>query len=122
MNYLRSFVIGSSFPVFLPFFLTVRLLLADIKNYDFENYAFVAPLYLGLMNMFSLFISTTFNLSLRHRFIFIGILSPLIVILVARILNSYDYTTDQWNDYYGRIILKHFIIYNLVIYNLERMI
>jgi hypothetical protein len=53
--YLKSFIIGSSFPSFILYFLAVRV--AKNKNYRFEDYAFIGPLSLGVNNMLSLYIA-----------------------------------------------------------------
>ena len=122
MDYLRSFVIGSSFLVCVLFFFGVQNVAPNIKNYTYEDYTLVAPVYLGLMNAFSLYLAKKFSLSLRMRYIVIGIISPLIVISFARLSNSYNFTNDKWKTYYMKLIMKHFMIFNIIVYNLEKNI
>ncbi len=122
MSYLRSFIIGASFPVFILFFLSVRNIPDLIKNYTYEDYTIIAPVYLGLMNALSLYLATYFGLSLRMRYVLIGIISPLIVITVARSIRSYNYNRTEWNSYYLQLVIKHFLIFNIIVYNLEKNI
>ncbi len=115
-HYLRAFILGSSWAVFVLFFLAVMKL--TNKNYTYEFYTVVAPVYLGLMNVLSLYLAEKYNLTLRQRFLLIGILSPLIVIMIAKIGNVYNYTTTEWLGYYCYIILKHMFIFNVIVYYL----
>lgn len=119
MNYLKSFIIGSSFPATFFLFQAVKNIPDSIKNYSFQDYTVIAPIYLGLANLLSLCLSKIFNLSLQTRFLLIGILSPLFVISIVRSNNSYNFTEEEWRQYYFRLITKHFMIFNLIIYNLE---
>ena len=119
-NYLRSFIIGSSLPVFISFFLRVATLDNKIKNYSYKSYSIIAPLYLGLMNMISLCLTANYNIPLRRRLIIIGIISPIIVILFAKLIGSYNFTRDEWIKYSIKLLIKHFLIYNTVIYFLEK--
>lgn len=116
-SYLRSFVIGSSLLVVLPFLLRVATL--RDKNYSYESYSILAPLYFGLMNMLSLCISNNFNLTLRQRYVTIGLISPIIVISFAKILGTYTFSTKEWVLYCLRIMVFHFLTYNISIYLLE---
>jgi hypothetical protein len=118
--YLKSFVIGSSWFVFILFFLSVMKI--KNKNYSYELYTIIAPFYLGLMNMLSLYLANKYKLSLRQRFLLIGIISPLIVIIFAKLSNSYNYTSKKWYEYYVYIIVKHMLIFNIIIYYLTIMI
>lgn len=74
------------------------------------------------MNTFSLYISRLYSLSKRERFGFIGILSPLIVIMFSYTQQTYNYTMEEWLFYAVRLTIKHFIVYNLIIYLLDRYI
>ncbi|HLX54132.1 MAG TPA: hypothetical protein VKR58_09330 [Aquella sp.] len=122
MSYLRSFVIGSSFFVFIWFFLVVRNISSSIKNYTYDDYTLVAPIYLGMMNVLSLYIAHQFDLSLRMRYVVIGIISPLIVIIFARWMKTYNFTNAEWNKYSLMLIMQHFLIFNLIVYYLEKNI
>lgn len=120
MSYLKSFIIGSSYPSFILFFLAVKNIQKNIKNYTYTNYTLVAPVYLGIMNILSLYFAQSFNLSLRNRFMIVGLLSPLIVATFAKFTNSYNYTSKQWKEYYAHIFTEHFLIFNMIIYIIEK--
>ena len=118
-NYLKSFIIGSSFPVFSPFFYNVSKLPSNLKNYSYVTYTFIAPLYLGLINSLATLIGQKWNLSLRQRYLIIGPLSGLLVAGIATVMKTYNYNRQEWMNYYFRIILNHFLIFNIVIYFIE---
>ena len=122
MNYLRAFVIGSSFLVFLPHFIAVAGLDEEKLNYTYKQYTFVAPLYYGLMNMISLFLALQFGLTSRKRYLLIGSISPLIVISFSYFFKTYDYEGDEWLKYGLGLFVKHFLIWNLVVFFLDKYI
>lgn len=119
-NYLQSFIIGSSFPVLLFFFTAVARIPSSLKNYTYEDYTLLAPLYLGMMNMLATYLGETYNLSLRERYVLIGIISPLIVIAIAYYLHSYNFTTREWIQYSLILIAMHFVIFNVIVYPIEK--
>ncbi len=122
MEYLRAFVIGSSMLVFLPHFIAVANLDETKINYTYKQYTFVAPFYYGLMNMVSLFIALHFGLSPRQRFLLIGSLSPLIVISFSYFFKTYDYKGGEWVNYGLGLFLKHFLIWNIVVFLLDKYV
>jgi hypothetical protein len=122
MGYLRAFVIGSSFPVFLPHFIAVAGLDESTINYTYKQYSFIAPLYYGLMNMLSLYIAFRLKLSDRQRYILIGAVSPLIVMLFSYIFKTYDYQGTEWITYGAGLFAKHFLIWNTIVYYLNRVV
>lgn len=122
MEYLRAFVIGSSFPVFLPHFLTVASLDERNLNYTYKQYTFVAPLYYGLMNALSLYIALRLNLSSRQRYLLIGTLSPLLVISISYTFETYNYQGTEWLWYGVGLFIKHFLIWNIIVYFLNRVV
>ena len=119
-QYIRSFIIGSSIPVVLPYFLSVQRL--KYKNYSYENYTLVAPMYFGTMNMISLYLQKRYNLTNQQRYSFIGILSPCLVVSVAMLSNSYNFTTTEWIQYAIRIFLFHFMTWVVVINALGQLV
>jgi hypothetical protein len=122
MEYLRAFVIGSSFLVFLPHFIAVAGLDESRLNYTYKQYTFVAPLYYGVMNAISLYIALRLKLSDRQRYILIGVLSPLIVISFSYLFKTYDYQGPQWMTYGAGLFVKHFLIWNIIVYYLNRVV
>ena len=122
MKYLRAFVIGSSFLVFLPHFIAVARLNEEKLNYTYKQYTFIAPLYYGLMNMISLFIALQFGLSSRQRYLLIGTVSPLIVVSFSYSFKTYDYEGEEWLNYSVGLFLKHFLIWNIVVFLLDKYV
>lgn len=126
MDYLRSFTIGTSGLILLPHFAYFSLSKDNTKNFPFEKYIFIAPIYYGLMNMISLYISKKFKLSLFVRLLLISIISILIVFCTSFFVMSKKYppyntfTFRDWLYYLLRISQKHIINYNLIIYNFEK--
>lgn len=46
----------------------------------------------------------------------------LIIILYASNSKSYNFTENEWNLYYIKLILKHFLTFNIIIKYLEILI
>ncbi len=119
MKYLKQFVIGSSFLVFAPFYYGVQNNQPK-KNYDFYNYSLIAPVWFGLWNIFSLIIATHFKLTMKMRFLVISILSSLSIMIISTYYKSYNFTKKEWYQYYLYIFIKYILIWNIVIYNIEK--
>ena len=113
----KSFIIGSSFLVFVHFFVSVQLLDPKIVNFDYKTYTLIAPLYLGFMNMIG---GSLFQGS--GRYLWTGILSGLIVASVARMVGSYNYDENRWLEYSIYIILKHIVTFHVIIGTLSKFI
>ena len=120
MKYLREFVIGSSALVFLPFFYTTYK--STAKNYKYKTLTIGWPLLVGLYNVLSLIIAESFGLSNRLRFFIITIIGYITALLFVHLNNLYDFTEKEWKKYYIKLFIGHFIIWNVVIYNIEKYI
>ena len=121
-NYLRAFVIGSSFLVIFPHLFAVSRLDESKINYTYKQYSFIAPMYYGLMNALSLYIALTFELTNNLRYILIGSISPLIVIAFSYFNKTYTYEGAEWVTYGIRLFLKHFLIWNIVVFLLDKYV
>lgn len=121
-NYLRAFVIGTSALVVFPHFFAVATADTSKLNYTYTQYTFIAPLYYGLMNVLSLYIALSFSLSRRQRYVLIGTLSPLIVISFSYFMNTYTYDTTEWTQYSIGLFVKHFSIWNIVVFFLDKFV
>ena len=102
----KNFIIGSSYPIVLPFFYIVghKLVGEQDKNYKLSEYVLIAPLYLGLMNV----IRNYYSLSLPQ----ISILSALIVSTFARYTDSYNFSEKrEWVEYTVSLLIQHSIAY-----------
>lgn len=119
MKYLKQFIIGSSYLVFLPFYYAVYNLRPE-KTYSYYNYTLVSPLWFGIWNVISLIIAEYLSLSLRLRFILVSILSSFSIMTIAKYFKSYNFTKAEWNRYYIHIFIKYLIVWNFVIYLLEK--
>jgi hypothetical protein len=121
-QYLRAFVIGSSFLVFIPYFIAVRSLDKKLVNYSYENYTLYAPIGLGLYNVLSLYIANKFNLTKRNRFLFISLLAPTLVAIGVYTRKAYNYTINQWFNHIWILYLLYFVVFNFVIYYLDKYV
>lgn len=121
-NYFRAFVIGTSILVVLPHYFAVATADSSKLNYTYEQYTFIAPLYYGMMNVISLYIALSLSLSRRERYLLIGVLSPLIVILFSHLMQTYSYTETEWFIYAIGLITKHFLIWNIVVFFLDKFV
>lgn len=110
---LKDFIVGSSVIVFLPFFLAVSRIPRKDRNYTYIQYTLVAPIFLGLMNVIGGILFP------KYRYVLTGLLSGITVAIIASLLNSYNYTSLQWHEYYIRIILKHVLVFGIIINGLD---
>ena len=120
MKYLKQFIIGSSYPVFVSYFYAVSK--AKVKNYSYQSYTFVAPVWLGLWNVISLLIAESFNLTMEMRFLVVSIISSLSIMAISTKFNTYNFSRKEWFKYYFRIFIKYLIILNIIVYNIEKSI
>jgi len=121
-EYLRAFVIGSSFFVFLPYFFLVSRFNKKDFNFTYVPYTFLAPVALGLMNMLSLFIASRFNLTKKNRYLLISILAPSMVTFTILFLKLYNYTIQRWISHIVKLYLLYFFVWNVVVYNLDKYV
>ena len=121
-EYLRSFIIGASLPVMLPYLLGFPILDDKYKNYPskhFEAYVIIAPLYFGVMNALFLYFSKKYNWSLKERLFYAGILSAILVTTLVRIYGSYKLNQWEWTIYHIRHMITHFLTFTVIIFFLE---
>ena len=121
-SYFKSFIVGSSVPVFLHFFLSVQRLDSKLMNYTYGEYTIVAPIYLGMMNMLSLYLMRYFKLNTRQRYVLISFISSFIVVTGAFLNRAYNFTQNQWTQYSIRIFLTHFMTFNVIVYLLNNVL
>jgi len=120
-QYLRAFIIGSSFFVFIPYFVAVRSFDKKLLNYSYENYTLYAPIGLGLYNVVSLYIANKFNLTKRNRFLLISILAPTLVAIGIYTRKAYNYNTIQeWFNHIWKLYLLYFVVFNFIVYYLDK--
>jgi len=129
--YLRSFVIGSSVLVFLPFFLALNTNSAWLskyiaaldpakRNYSFNSYAMVSPIFLGVANMISLYFALQYDWSITTRYLWTSATVPKFIILYVYFANLYKFNYTDWFIYSCLLFMVHFIVWNVVVAYLER--
>ncbi len=121
MEYLKAFVLGSSYLVFLPFFYTVKNSKSK-QNYTYYQYTLVAPVWLGLWNVVSLIIANHFGLTKRLRFLIVSILSSLSIMCIAYFFKTYNFTNKEWKNYFFYIFIKYLLLWNIVVFYLDKYI
>lgn len=105
-SYLQSFIVGSSSPVFLPFFYGITQLKS--KKFDYESYMFRAPLYFGIANMLRILLKHQFGFSEKKSYILMSQLSPAFVSAWITYFQSYDFDTKlRWFKQYALLWLAH---------------
>ena len=122
MKYLREFVIGSSYFVFLPFYYSVKNRQDNTKNYSYYHYTLVAPVWLGLWNIISLIIAEHFGLSKRQRFLVVSIISSLTIMSIAFYFKTYNFTRKEWRTYFLNIFIKYLLLWNIVVFYLDKYV
>jgi len=120
MKYLKQFIVGSSIPVVFPFYYGFKRL----KNNDdlYFKYSFLAPLWFGIFNVISLYIAEAYKLTPDMRFLFISIITYLLIISFNTYNQVYDFTEQEWNQYYIGMLGLYLFTWNIVIYQIEKRI
>jgi len=126
MDYLRSFVIGSSGLIVFQHFASITLQKEGVFTIPYKKYVLAAPIYYGLMNVLSLYIGKLFNLSLAERLFLISIISIIFIVSLnyfysRKRYKPYSvYDKNAWLDYILRIAARHMISFNLIMYYFEK--
>lgn len=120
MKYLKQFIVGSSIPVIILFYIVVKNI--KKKNYKYYEYTLIAPIWFGLWNVVSLIIANKLNLKIRDRFLLISLISYFVIINFSKYFKYYSFTEKQWRKYYLYLLLGYLFIWNFVIYNIENLI
>lgn len=121
-EYLRSFVIGSSWLVFIPYFYIVSNFDPEQFNFDYKLYTYFAPAALGIMNLISLIIAKKYNISTKNRFLYTSIIAPTLVLFTVIYFNIYNYTILDWFYHTINLYLLYFIVFNYIVYNLDKYV
>ena len=131
-NILIAFLIGSSWISIIAWFIGFHGYVGKfnenncIKNM-FETdpyfvYTIIAPLYIGCMSALAILISIYTELSVRQSFIIIGLISPIFVSIAIKKCNIYDFTDTRYVEQYFRLICYHFMLYNVLIVNVYKLL
>ena len=124
MKYLKQFIVGSSYLAFIPLVILLdKYEDYEIVNYDFNKYVLLAPLWWGIWNVISLIMAEQLNLNTNMRFILISLITSVLIISYAKVYKAYKFTNiTQWIKYTMFIFISYFIIWNVIIKNLEKYI
>ena len=125
MDYLKSFIIGSSGPVIFQHLALLALADKNYYDYSYKIYSLVPPLYYGFMTMLALFLGKTFGLSLRLRLFITSIISILFVFLFNYFYSRHhykpykEYNKKEWLSYILKHSARHLVAFNIIVYFLE---
>ena len=115
---LKSFIIGSSFPVFFIFFASLYFRDPKSYNYSYNLYSIVAPLYLGIMNVIATLMRKNLKLSLAQSLLITSIMAFAIITSFAYYNKVYDYNKEEWFYYFARQLIRYLFVFNVIIYYL----
>ena len=120
---LKSFIIGSSFPSFIIFFIAVTYFFVREKTaiFNYYRYSMTAPLGLGLAAVLSKTISLKFNIKLKITYFIVSIISAsLKCIEISKEEDVYDFKTkERWYLQYLIVFIGHLFVYNFIMYPLD---
>lgn len=119
MKYLKQFVVGSSWLVVVQS-LYMAAYRRPNKNWSYEKYSLIAPVWFGLWNVISLVIAGHFGLTMRMRFLVVSIMSYIGILAIAKGFKAYNFTQEQWNEYYSYMFIKYIITWNIIVYYIEK--
>lgn len=123
-EYLKAFVIGSSFLVFFPYLFIVSSFDKNTINFSYIYYSFLAPITLGAFNVLSLYLAKLFNLTSRNRFLLLSFIAPTLIALTVYFLKAYNNLNNfsSWLNYLIKLYLLYFFVYNFDVYLLDSFI
>ena len=127
-NVLKAFLIGSSFPAFVLFFIGFHAYSGKFRKknciaqwFNIEPYFFytlIAPVYMGLMSVLAILISCYFQISIRTAFFIVSIISTVIVSTAITVCKVYRFSKERLREQYLRLLGYHLLLYNIIISNL----
>lgn len=120
MSYLKSFIIGSSYPTFFLFLFAVDY--EQKKTYSYNFYSKYVPFALGIANVLSRFVAKQFNLTLEQRFFYTTIIGIIHTLISSRKFEYYNYNNNEWCKYNIIILFLYTFTFMIVMYNLERLL
>ena len=122
---LKSFIIGSSIPAFIIFFIGVTYFIKHEKSaiFDYHNYSIFAPLGLGIASLLAKYINLHYNIKLNNSYLIISILSALFICIRVTIYwnKIYNFKINSQRGFiqYLLIFISHLFVYNCIIYPLD---
>jgi len=123
-EYLKSFVIGSSWFSFVIFFWAVySYQQQNVINYKYDDYTFKAPLTLGLIAMVAKYIYLNTDLSLWKSLLLTSLCSSILTMIGITIFKAYSFKSQKrWFLQYLTILVGHTFTFTIVVYNIEKLL
>lgn len=122
-NILKAFVIGSSWFVFVPFFIVVSgYHKKKTINFSYYCYSLLAPLWFGIWSAIAALISTKMRINPTVTFLGVSIISPLIIASLITIFPIYDWNTKNQLKHNISLFMFHFLTFNAFIATLYKKI
>ena len=59
---------------------------------------------------------------MRMRFFVVSILAALSIMVISTYLKTYNFNKKEWMRYYSKILLEYLLVWNIIVYNLEKYI
>ena len=121
-TYIQSFIIGSSWPVFIWYFKPASEF-DTLLNFDYKKHAMIAPIFLGLLNVFGMFIAQQFGLSKPQRFFLTGLIGSIALGIFIKYYKTYNYPNNKIvTKHYISLFIIYIYIYCIVVYMLEDLL
>jgi hypothetical protein len=118
-KYIKSFIIGSSWPIFIFYFIPVSQY-GKMMNLPFTTYTMIAPPFLGLLNVYGMYLKNRYTLSQSQRFFYTGLIGAIFISITITLLQIYNFTTkSRWIRQYINLQIMYFFIFSIVIRSLE---
>jgi hypothetical protein len=119
-QYLRAFVIGSSYPVFVLYFNAVSKYDESKMKYTYRDYTMFAPFALGILNAFGLYFANIYSLSRADRFFLTGLIGSLITAIFITVFKIYDFeSTERWFQQYFYLIITYIFVFCVIVNTLD---
>jgi len=121
-EYIKSFVIGSSWPVFILYFYAVSNYNERELNYSYKNYTLIAPVFLGILNVFGLYVSQKLNLSRTQRFLFTGLFGAFCVASFITSFKVYNFSDQRLMQQYVSLFMIYVFVFLVIVNVLDSAI
>ena len=120
----KIFISATTPLTILPLYYIVLSIDKPLLNYKFESYAFVAPLWLGSLNvLWYLLCHQLFGIrDNKTRFLLLVLLSFMFSVLGAKLFKAYNFDKRLWYIYYITLFMIHFIMWFIIVQCIENLI
>ena len=129
MIFLKPFIIASSIITTIYFYYIFYKFINKYPNKInvnidnlFLKYSIITPIGFGIWNIISFYLAKKFNLTLQERFFIISIISYLFIVIIVYIFKIYNFSKKEWIQYFFNQFIRYFIIWNVIIYYITKLI